>query len=71
MLCDESINKLIAWNKKIRTDAISMFINNKTDLIKKYNNLNYLRMFLKIIFSFNINLCAKIIKTFAHKLIRF
>ena len=31
LLNEESINKLIVWNKKIRTDVISMFVNNKAE----------------------------------------
>ena len=69
-LNEKYVDKLINWNKKIRLDAIKMFIENKKELVEKYNKTNYLRMFLKIIFCINIKVCAKIIKTFAHRLIK-
>ncbi len=70
ILNEEYINKLIDWNIKIRFDAIKMFKKNKSDLIKKYNRLNYYKMFLKIIFCVNIKIVQKLIKTFAHKVIQ-
>lgn len=70
-LGENYIQKLIHWNKKLRIDAFNMFLENKKKLIEKYNKLNYFKMLLKIIFCINIKICAKIIKTFAHKLIRF
>lgn len=69
-LNEEYVNKLIEWNIKIRLDAIKMFKKNKADLIKKYNKLNYYRMFLKLIFCINLKICAKTIKAFAHKIIQ-
>ncbi len=70
MLNEEYINKLINWNVKIRLDAIKMFKKSKSDLIKKYNRLNYYRMFFKIIFCINIKIVQKLIKTFAHKIVQ-
>lgn len=69
-LGENYIKTLIQWNKKLRLDAIRMFISNKKELVEKYNRINYLSMLLKIIFCVNIKLCAKIIKTFAHNLIQ-
>lgn len=68
-LNQKTINKLICWNKKIRFDAIKMFIRNKKELIKKYNKINYYKMFFKVVFCINLKVCAKIIKTFAHRVI--
>ncbi|MBQ8635822.1 glycosyltransferase family 2 protein [bacterium] len=70
-LSEEYIRKLISWNKKLRIDTIKMFVTNKAELIKEYNKINYFKMFLKVIFCVNIKICAKIIKTFAHKIIHF
>ena len=63
------INKLIDWNKKIRFDAVKMFIKNKKDLIKTYNKTNYYKMLKNIVFCVNFKLCAKAIKALAHKII--
>ena len=41
------------------------------ELIEKYNKINYFKMLTKVFFCLNIKICAKIIKTFAHKLINF
>ena len=68
-LNENYITKLIAWNKKLRFDTFKMFKKNKKELIEKYNKLNYFKMFLRVIFCINLKVCAKIIKTFAHKLI--
>ena len=70
-LSENYINKLIAWNKKLRIDTLKMLVENKKEFIKKYNKLNYSKMLLRVIFCINLKVCAKIIKTFAHKLIRF
>ncbi len=70
-LSEEYVNKIIDWNKKIRIDTLKMFLNNKNELIEKYNKINYSKMFLRIIFCINLKICAKIIKTFAHRLIKF
>ena len=70
-LKDDYIETLISWNKKLRLDTIKMFLNSKKELIEKYNKINYLKMLLKVIFCINLKICAKIIKTFAHKLIQF
>jgi len=70
-LKEKNIKKLIEWNKKLRFDAIKMFIENKTDLIEEYNKINYIKMLFKIIFCINIKICTKIIKTFVHKIINF
>ena len=63
------IKRLIDWNKKIRFDAIKMFVKNKKELIEEYNKINYLKMFKNIVFCFNFKLCAKALKTLAHKII--
>jgi len=65
------IDKTIEWNKKLRLDIAKMFIDNKKDFVEKFGKLNYSKMLFKVIFCANSNLCAKIIKTLAHKLIRF
>ncbi len=70
-LTQEYVNTLIDWNKKLRLDTLYMFLSHKKEFIEKYNKLNYLKMFYRIIFCINLKICAKIIKTFAHKLIRF
>lgn len=70
LLCENYINKLIQWNIKLRSDAIKIFVYNRSELIKKYNKLNYYRMFLNIVFCINIKLCTKVIKTLVHKLIK-
>ena len=70
-LNEEYVNKLIDWNIKIRLDAINMFKKNRSDLIKKYNKLNYYKMYFKIIFCINLKICAKTIKAFAHKMIQY
>lgn len=70
-LNENYINKLIDWNKKLRFDTFKMFKENKKDLIEKYNKLNYFKMLLRVIFCINLKICAKIIKTFAHRLIHF
>ena len=70
-LNEKYIKKLITWNKKLRLDTLKMFAQNKKELIEKYNKINYMKMFFKVIFCLNIKVCAKIIKTFAHKLICF
>ena len=70
-LNEKYIKKLITWNKKLRFDTLKMFTQNKKELIEKYNKINYMKMFFKVIFCLNIKVCAKIIKTFAHKLICF
>ncbi len=69
-LNEEYINTLINWNKKLRLDTIYMFISHKKDFIKKYNKLNYIKMFYHVIFCINLKICAKVIKTLAHKLIK-
>ncbi len=68
-LQEKTVNKLIDWNIKLRKDTVKMFLNNKKELIEKYNKINYLKMLLKVIFCVNMQVCAKIIKTFAHRLI--
>jgi len=70
-LNEEYINTLVEWNKKIRLDTLYMFISNKKEFIAKFNKLNYIKMLYRIIFCINIKICAKIMKTFAHKLLRF
>ena len=70
-LSENYIKKLIAWNKKLRFDTLKMFLLNKKELIEKYNKINYFKMLTKVFFCLNIKICAKIIKTFAHKLINF
>ena len=67
IISDKYINKLISWNKKLRIDTYKMFIENKDELVKKYNKINYYQMLLRIIFCVNTKICAKVIKTFAHK----
>ncbi len=69
-LNENYIKKLIAWNKKLRLDTLKMFLKNKKELAKKYNKTDYLKMLLKVVFCFNIKFCAKVIKTFAHKIIK-
>lgn len=69
-LSENYIKKLINWNAKLRFDTLKMFLDNKQDLIEKYNKINYLKMFCRVIFCINLKVCAKIIKTFAHKLIK-
>lgn len=69
-LNENYVKKLISWNKKLRLDTLKMFIQNKSVLIEKYNKINYLKMLLKVFFCINLKICAKIIKTFAHKLIQ-
>ena len=69
-ILDETyINKLIDWNIKIRLDAIKMFRKNKCDLIKKFNKLNYYKIFLRLIFCINLKICSKIFKAIVHRLI--
>lgn len=68
-LSENYVEKLILWNKKLRIDTLKMFIKNKKELIKKYNKINYLKMLFKVIFCVNLKVCAKIIKTFAHKIV--
>ena len=63
------IKKLINWNKKIRFDAIKMFIKNKKELSEEFNKINYLKMFKKVVFCVNFKLCAKALKALAHKII--
>lgn len=70
-LREEYVNTLIDWNKKLRLDAIYMLISNKKEFIAKFNKINYLKMLCRVVFCINLKICAKIIKTFAHKLIRF
>lgn len=70
-LNEKYVNKLIAWNKKLRIDTFKMFIENKKEFIEKYNKINYLKMFLRVFFCVNLKICTKIIKTFVHKLIHF
>ncbi|MBR5304868.1 MAG: glycosyltransferase family 2 protein [Candidatus Gastranaerophilales bacterium] len=69
-LSEGYVKKLIAWNKKLRLDTIKMFIKNREELIERYNKINYLKMFYTVVFCVNLKVCAKIIKTFAHKLIQ-
>lgn len=69
-LSENYVKKLITWNKKLRIDTMKMFIQNKKELIEKYNKINYLKMLFRVIFCINIKICAKIIKTLAHKLIQ-
>lgn len=68
-LSESYVKKLISWNIKLRLDTVKMFASNKKELIEKYNKINYFKMFFKVIFCINLKICAKIIKTFAHKLI--
>ena len=68
-LKENYIKTLIYWNFKLRKDAIKMFFKNKKELIEKYNKLNYYKMLFRVIFCVNIKVCAKILKTLAHKLI--
>ena len=68
-LNEEYIKTIINWNKKLRLDTVYMFISHKKDFIEKYNKINYLKMLFRVIFCINAKICAKIIKTFAHKLI--
>jgi len=68
-LSENYIKKLISWNKKLRLDTLKMFIQNKKELIEKYNKINYFKMLLKVIFCINLKVCTKIIKTFVHKLV--
>lgn len=70
-LNEEYIEKLIQWNKKIRIDTLNMLKENSVEFIKKYNKINYTKMLLSVIFCINLKICAKIIKAFAHKLIRY
>lgn len=70
-LCESYVKKLIDWNKKLRLDTLKMFNKNQKELIEKYNKINYLRMFFKVIFCINIKICTKIIKAFVHKIICF
>ncbi len=66
---EKYVEKLIAWNKKIRLDAIKMFIKNRKELIKEYNKINYYKMLKNIVFCVNFKICAKALKAFAHKII--
>ncbi|MBQ8476309.1 glycosyltransferase family 2 protein [bacterium] len=68
-LSEKTVNKLIDWNKKLRIDTIKMFFANKREIAAKYNKINYLKMLFRVIFCINIQVCAKIIKTFAHRMI--
>ena len=68
-LSENYIKKLISWNKKLRLDTLKMLLQNKQQLVEKYNKINYLKMFLKVFFCINIKICTKILKTFVHKLI--
>ena len=70
-LNEEYIKTLINWNKKIRLDTIKMFLSNKKTFVQKFNKINYLKMLFSVIFCINGKICAKILKTFAHKLIKF
>lgn len=69
ILPEKTVNRLIEWNIKLRTDTIKMFLSNKKELIQKFNKINYMKMLFRVIFCINTEVCAKIIKTFAHKLI--
>ena len=69
-LSEKYIKKLITWNKKLRLDTLKMFIEHKAQLVEKYNKINYLKMFLRVIFCINLKICTKIIKTFVHKLVQ-
>ena len=69
-LNENYIKKLIKWNKKLRFDTLKMFSDSKKELIEKYNKINYVKMFLRVVFCINTKFCAKVIKTLAHKLIR-
>jgi len=68
-LSENYVKKIIRWNIKLRLDTAKMFLMRKKELIEKYNKLNYYKMLFKVIFCINIKVCAKIIKTLAHKLI--
>lgn len=68
-ISEDYVGKLINWNKKIRLDAIKMFILKRKELIKEFNKVNYYKMFKDVIFCINIKLCAKALKTLAHKII--
>ena len=68
-LSEKTVDKLIGWNIKLRLDTIKMFLCNKKELVERYNKINYLKMFLRVLFCVDLKICAKIIKTFAHKLI--
>lgn len=66
---EKTVNKLIKWNIKLRFDTFFMFLKNRKKIIQEYNKINYLKMLLRVIFCINLKVCAKIIKTFAHKFI--
>ena len=70
-ITEKTIDKLINWNIKLRFDTVKMFIENKNEIIKKYNKINYIKMLFRVVFCINLQICAKVIKTFAHKLIKF
>ncbi|MBR2069585.1 MAG: glycosyltransferase family 2 protein [Candidatus Gastranaerophilales bacterium] len=68
-ISEKTVNKLIDWNIKLRLDTIKMFIKNKKQIVEKYNKINYLKMLFKVVFCINMQICAKVIKTLAHKVI--
>jgi len=69
-LSEKYIEKLISWNKKLRLDTLKMFVENKQEFIKKYNRVNYYKMLFNVVFCVNKKVCAKIMKTFAHKTLK-
>lgn len=67
-LKEEYVQKIVNWNIKLRLDTVIMFIQNKKELISKYNKLNYYKMLLRVIFCINLTVCTKIFKTLVHKI---
>lgn len=67
-LSENYVQKLIKWNVKLRFDTFVMFLKNKKELVKIFNKLNYNKMLFKVMFCINAKICAKVIKTIAHKL---
>lgn len=68
-LSENYVKMLINWNIKLRVDTLKMFFKNKKEFIEKFNKLNYYKMLFRVIFCVNIKVCAKILKTLAHKIV--
>ena len=67
-LSQKTVNTLINWNIKLRIDTVKMFLNNKKELLEKYNKINYYKMLFRIIFCIDYRVIIKFIKTLFHRI---
>ena len=66
-ISQKTADRLINWNIKLRLDTVKMFIENKSEIMKKFNKLSYYKMLFKVIFCVNFTVIKKIFKALFYK----